>query len=169
MVDTFISRKDRPEHWGQLAAAASRARGGGALDAAMAYIDATFDGVYGGRSAINELKLAVERAIRRGADHIDTYGNYRKLVYFLHETISLESAIVEIERNYLFTKLDNKRRSSDAFFAATANPMRELRLAEVRLFLRWYRRFADRRAYPLSDIIASITGTRDLVAHEAAE
>lgn len=168
MVDTFISRKDRPEHWGRLAAEASRARGGGALDAAMAYIDATFDGVYGGRSAINELKLAVERAIRRGADHIDTYGNYRKLVYFLHETISLESAIVEIERNYRFTVTDNRRRAAGGF-GLTANPMRELRLAEVRLFLRWYRRFADRRAYPLSDIIASITGTRDLVAQEAAE
>lgn len=168
MVDIFISRKDRPEHWGRLAAEASRARGGGALDAAMAYIDATFDGVYGGRSAINELKLAVERAIRRGADHIDTYGNYRKLVYFLHETISLESAIVEIERNYRFTVTDNKRRVAGGF-SLTANPMRELRLTEVRLFLRWYRRFADRRAHPLSNIIASITGTRDLIAQEAAE
>jgi hypothetical protein len=72
----FMPRQRRDHDRGTRAGILIHARGGSALDAALASIDATFGEAYWH----NQRKLTVERILRRGAESIDT--QLRFLEYF---------------------------------------------------------------------------------------
>ncbi|MCA1458043.1 hypothetical protein I6F35_33460 [Bradyrhizobium sp. BRP22] len=132
-MSNFIPREDRVQAWA--AGAFERGRAGGAIEAGIAAINAAF----GNNRRVNDHKLAVERAIRRGAGDIKNVCDFGSIA--MQCPVNVTGALAEIERSYQAEIRDRRRRERSGF--PTRNPNHERRLAQARLFLRWYRRFGD--------------------------
>src|SRR5262245_42345601 len=92
---TFIPRSQRMQALGRAAAERARAAGAKALDQFEAHIAATF----GPAARHNEIKVAIDRAMARGACDIDVRARYMKVALLLPTTFP--PAIQTINRAYL--------------------------------------------------------------------
>jgi hypothetical protein len=116
------------------AAAARAATNGGsarpALAAALAAIEAAFDQA----AVVNDLKIAVERHIRRGPEHAAVRARFAARAALLRGG-NLEAAIATIERG----RRDEQRAFAiaSAFGRGSRLPLQVL--DELRLLLRWLR------------------------------
>lgn len=140
-----------------------RHRAAGAIQAGIAAIEATF----GENRRINDRKLAVERAMRRGVGDVETRFHYRFVSLMC--TAYLETSICEIERSYRAEIREREQRRR--FGLPLPSPVREERLGHARLFLRWYRRFGDRKQHPFFWLVDAMTTSAAYRVHaiEAAE
>lgn len=137
---------------------AARRSGGSAIEAAVLQIGVSF----GRNRVINDRKLAVERAIRAGANAVQTRHRYGSVA--MSWSPSVAASLQATVRDYRAAVRDRELREDNGF--PTRHPDIEHRLLEAVLFLRWYRRFGDRDAFPL--IVESLT-TSPWLAAEAAE
>jgi hypothetical protein len=127
-----------------------------ALAAALAALEAAFDRA----AAVNDLKIAVERHIRRGAEHPAVRARFVARAALLR-TCDLDAAIVTIER---------WRRDEQRAFALASAFGRGSRLSlqvldELRLLLRWLRFKRLHAAY--ANACAELCGNAAML--EAAE
>lgn len=155
----FTPRIIRLQQLGQRAF--ERHRVAGAIQAGIAAIEATF----GENRRINDRKVAVERAMRRGVNDVETRFHYRFVA--LMWTAHLDSSICEIERSYRAVIRDRQMRQRSGF--PIPSPAREERLGHARLFLRWYRRFGNQERHPFFWLVDAMTTSPAYRVLEAAE
>jgi hypothetical protein len=127
-----------------------------ALVAALAAIEAAFDQA----AVVNDLKIAVERHIRRGPDHLAVRARFAARAGLLRGR-SLDAAVVTIER----WRRDEQRAFAiaSAFGRGSRLPLQVL--DELRLLLRWLRFKRMHAVYAAA--LAALCG--DAPALEAAE
>lgn len=131
---TALPRKDRDLARGRIAADRVRAEGGTPTDAALEHVQALID-----RSAeINRLKLHVENAMCRGAVHPLVRQRYAAHALFVAKYgLNLDEAAAYID-GHLSEARDLMAR--DPRFGRAART-RIQTLNEIRLLLRWLRRY----------------------------
>ncbi len=129
-------RVDRDQVRGRRAAEAVRARGGGALEAALAALEATFS------PAIRHstFKRRVRGLMAYGASHFEVRSRYQRLAE-RYPRASLDTAVVLVERFYR-AEID-ARDSAIRLWGRCSRPRIALMLLqELRLMLRMVRRYA---------------------------
>src|SRR5262249_30699505 len=132
-------RLDRDHARGRRAAEAVRARGGGALEAALAALEATFS------PAIRHstFKRRVARLVADGAAHPEARLRYQRLAE-RYAGANLDTAVVIVERLYR-AEID-ARDSAIRIWGRCSRPrMALMLLQELRLVLRLVRRYAPAR------------------------
>jgi hypothetical protein len=135
-------RRLRDEHRGQLAARQARDAGAGAVDAAIARINATFGPAWDA----NYLKLSCESIIRMGADHPAVRARYTGRAEASGAgTLAEAIAVVEVWRAAELRRPKPSRLSLQV-------------LAELRLLLRLMRRRGLAWAFPL--VMSALLGER---------
>jgi hypothetical protein len=131
----FRPRAERDLERARAAAAAARATANGesarpALAAALAAIEAAFD-----RAALaNDLKIAVERHIRRGPTHAAVRARFAARAAMLHGS-NLDAALFAIAR----WRRDEQRAFAIASAFGRGSRLPLVVLDELRLLLRWLR------------------------------
>jgi hypothetical protein len=128
-------RAERDLERARSAAAAARATANGesarpALAAALASIEAAFDRA----AVVNDLKIAVERHIRRGPAHAAVRARFVARAALLHGS-NLDTAIVAIAR----WRRDEQRAFAIASAFGRGSRLPLAVLDELRLLLRWLR------------------------------
>jgi hypothetical protein len=152
-------RVDRDLARGRRAALAARARGGTALQAACAHIEATF--APGMRHAL--LKDRVAALIAAGPGHPEVWMRYRSVVE-RHRVANLDAAIVIVGR--MRSAESEARRAAIQAWGHSSRPRLALMiLDELRLILRVMRRRAPSR---YRAVVATVLGADDLI-HGSAE
>ncbi len=132
-------RIDRDHARGRRAAEAVRARGGSALEAALAAIEATFSPAV----QYSTFKRRVAGLMARGAAHPDVRSRYQHLAE-RYAGADLDTAVVIIERLYR-AEID-ARDSATRIWGRCSRPRIALMLLqELRLMLRVVRRYAPAR------------------------
>jgi hypothetical protein len=158
-------RVDRDHARGRRAAEAVRARGGGALEAALAAIEATFS------PAIRHstFKRRVRGLIACGAAHPEVRTRYQHLAE-RYAGANLDTAVVIVERLYR-VELD-ARDSAIRIWGRCSRPRIALMLLqELRLMLRLVRRHAPARYAGILAAVLAEDATKSVaeLAGEAAE
>lgn len=138
-----------------------RAQGVRTIEAAERAIASAFGPAY----RINNEKLALERAMRAGAADHFVRSEYGFIASMCPST--LDASIAAVERAYRAEIRDHQHRQS--FGLPLRSPAREHRLSRARLFLRWYRRFADRSRHPFYWVRDALTTSPAYQVEEAAE
>ena len=110
---------------------AAQARGGMALNAALARIDAAF----GETAAINEFKLRVERLLRLGSEHPTLRARFAGRAATLPYGGDLDTAIAAVERWWR----DERKAFQIACALGYGTRLSLETLRELRLVLRWMR------------------------------
>jgi hypothetical protein len=160
ITQTFTPRSQRCRT--QFTRLFNRDRGNGiqAVEAAERAIRASFGQAY----RINGEKLALERAIRSGAADPLVRIEYGFIAEMCPST--LEASVAAVERAYRSEVRERKHRN--CYGLPLPSRSREERLKRARLFLRWYRRFADRSRHPFFWLRDALT-TSPAYHVEAAE
>jgi len=116
------------------AEAARDATNGGAARPVLAAALAAIEAAFSQAAVVNDLKIAVERHIRRGPDHLAVRARFAARAGLLHGR-GLDAAIVTIER----WRRDEQRAFAiaSAFGRGSRLPLQVL--DELRLLLRWLR------------------------------
>ncbi len=114
----------------RMAASAARAATGSALDAALAQIGAAFDET----AAVSDLKLRVERTLRRGPQHPAVRARFGARAALLCG-LSLDAATARAERWWR----DERKAFQIASALGYGNRLSLEALRELRLILRWMR------------------------------
>jgi hypothetical protein len=158
-------RVDRDHARGQRAAASARARGDGALAAALAAIEATFS------PAIRHstFKRRVAALMMLGADHHEVRFRYQNLAE-RYAGANLDTAVAMVERLYR-CEIDARENAARLWGRCSRPRIALMRLEELRLLLRMLRRHAPAR-YPglVGTVIADDGGEYfAAAAAEAAE
>ena len=153
----FIPRHERPMVWARRAADEARARGESALQAGLAMIGGGFCPA---RYWVNEKKLRVELAIRRGEWHPANRAEY-SLIAMEAWPGNFDATLRRIEGLY-WRELQHRDRLNRHGLPAGRTRMNIRRLAEARLFLRWFRRFGNRRRFP--DIVEGLCASPHIAA-----
>jgi len=155
-------RTDRDLARGHRAASLVRTRGGTALQAACAHIEATFSPAM----QHSVLKDRVARLIAGGAGHPEAWTRYRRLAE-RHPITNLDAAIVLVER--LRRAEGEARAAAIATWGHSSRPRLALMLLdELRLILRLVRRHAA-ASYPALIATMGDAGQRIGQSAEAAE
>jgi hypothetical protein len=156
---------DRDHARGRRAAESVRARGGSALEAAVAAIEATFS------PAIRHstFKRRVAGLMARGAAHPEVRSRYQRLAE-RYAGANLDTAVVIIERLYR-AEID-ARESAIRIWGRCSRPRIALMLLqELRLVLRLVRRHAPARYAGIFAAVLAVDGAETFaeLAAEAAE
>jgi hypothetical protein len=154
-----LRRIDRDHARGRHAAAAIRARGGTALEAACAHIEATF----GPALRYSILKDRVAAAMGRGAGHPAVWTRYRHLAE-RYPVASLDTAIVLIER-LRATECKAREAAIRAWGHSSRPRIALMVLDELRLILRMVRRYTP-ASY--SDLVETVLGAENATAATGA-
>jgi hypothetical protein len=128
-------RAERDRERARRAAEAARlATSGGTARPALAAALAAIEAAFSQAAVVNDLKIAVERHIRRGPEHAAVRARFAARAALLHDR-SLDAAIVTIER----WRRDEQRvfAIANAFGRGSRLPLQVL--DELRLLLRWLR------------------------------
>jgi hypothetical protein len=156
---------DRDHARGERAAEIVRARGGSAMEAALAAIEATFS------PAIRHsaFKRRVAGLIRCGAAHPEVRLRHQRLAE-RYACANLDTAIVIVERLYR-AEIDARDASVRLWGRCSRPRLALMLLQELRLMLRMVRRHAPARYPGLVAAILAEEGAEDLteLAAEAAE
>jgi len=153
----FIPRHERPMEWARRAADEARARGESALQAGLAMIGGGFCPA---RYWVNERKLRVELAIRRAEWHPTNRAEY-SLIAMEAWPGNFDATLRRIT-GLLWAEQRHSDRLKRHGLPASRYRMNIRRLAEARLFLRWFRRFGDRRQFP--DIVEGLCASSHIAA-----
>jgi hypothetical protein len=160
-----VLHADRDHLRGRRAADAVRARGGSAMDAALAAIEATFS------PAIRHstFKRRVATLIACGADHPETRLRYQRLAE-RYARANLDTAIAIVERLYR-AELDVRDAAVRLWGRCSRPRIALMLLEELRLVLRMVRRYAALRYPALVAAILAEERAEDFVEQtaEAAE
>lgn len=132
----------------------------GAIAAAELAITASFGQSY----RINTEKLALERAMSNGAGDPFVRSEYGWIAERCPSTLA--ASIVAVERLYRSEVRERQQRQS--YGLPLHSMAREERMGRARLFLRWYRRFADQDRHPFFWLRDAMT-TSPAYSVEAAE
>jgi hypothetical protein len=156
---------DQDRARGERAARSVRARGGSAMDAALAAIEATFS------PAIRHstFKRRVAGLMARGAAHPEVRSRYQRLAE-RYAGANLDTAVVIIERLYR-AEID-ARESAIRIWGRCSRPRIALMLLqELRLVLRLVRRHAPARYAGIFAAVLAVDGAETFaeLAAEAAE
>lgn len=167
----FIPRKERTVAWAVAASDRARQTGGNSLVAA---ISASFEGFHDGRYKFNATKLRVETLIRRGAADHWVRSEYEKIAMLAPSLLDGAIAIVEREYRTQLIKLRRMEReitiwSTSAEIVAKRLDLKIEKLQHARIFLRWYRRYADQEQHPFSKIMRRLSMPLNHIVLEAAE
>jgi hypothetical protein len=151
-------RVDRDHARGRRAAEGVRARGGSAMEAALAAIEATFS------PAIRHstFKRRVAALVRYGAAHPEIRWRYQRLAE-RHAGADLDTAVVIVERLHR-AEVDARDAAVRLWGRCSRPRIALMMLQELRLVLRMVRRYAPMR-YP--GLVAAVLAEDELA--EAAE
>jgi hypothetical protein len=157
-----ISPSDRDRARGDRAAERVRARGGSAMEAAVAAIEATF-------SPALKRSLARRRVaalIRQGAAHPEVRARYRRLAE-RYSLANLDTAIAIVERLHS-AELDARTAAVRLWGRCSRPRVTLMLLKDLRLILRMVRRYAPAR---YDTLVAAVLDAEEHVGHmsEAAE
>jgi hypothetical protein len=153
-------RETRDLERARLAAEAARhVTDGGAARPALAAALAAIEAAFNHAAVVNDLKVAVERHIRRGPGHLAVRARFAARAGLLHGR-SLDAAIVTIEH----WRRDEQRAFAiaSAFGRGSRLPLQVL--DELRLLLRWLR--LKRLHAEYAGALAALCGARALEAAE---
>jgi hypothetical protein len=155
---------DQDRARGERAARSVRARGGSAMDAALAAIEATFS------PAIRHstFKRRVAALVEGGAGHPEIRSRYQRLAE-RHACANLDTAIVLVERLYR-AEIDARDAAVRLWERCSRPRVALMLLQELRLMLRLVRRHAPMR-YPglVAAVLAEDAENFSEFAAEAAE
>jgi hypothetical protein len=156
---------DRDQARGGRAAEIVRARGGSAMEAALAAIEATFS------PAIRHstFKRRVAALIRCGAAHPEVRSRYQRLAE-RYACANLDTAIVVVERLYR-AEIDARDAAMRLWGRCSRPRLALMLLQELRLVLRMVRRYAPARYPGLVAAVLAEDGAESFAerAAEAAE
>jgi hypothetical protein len=138
-----------------------RAAGSKVIEAAEIGIAAAFNDNF---QRINDRKLTLERNMRGGVNDRMVRAIFGRIAMAC--PANLAGAIREIERNYRAEQRDERFRLSHGL-PYSRQPTQEV-LQRARIFLRWYRRYADQDRYPFFWLHDALT-TSPAYRVEAAE
>jgi hypothetical protein len=166
----FVPRKDRDSARGKRAAEAVRARGGSAMEIAEAHIEGVFQWSFLGPSMLKE---ACARLIRCGAGSCEVRTRFYRVltdVEGVHGAqASLRMSISCVEAMHKRERLEREIKFDLGY---TSPRVREERLEEARLLLRWLRAKGYGRAFPqIFEVLTTPLHMQapELVFAEAAE
>ena len=158
-------RVDRDHARGRRAAEAVRARGGSALEAALAAIEATFSPAV----RYSTFKRRVAGLMACGAAHPDVRSRYQRLAE-RYVGANLDTSLVIVERLYR-AEIDARDRAIGMWGRCSRPHIALMLLQELRLMLRVVRRYAPAR---YTGIVTAVLAddaaeTSAEIAAEAAE
>ncbi len=157
-----VNPSDRDRARGDRAAERVCARGGSAMDAALAAIEATFSPALKHSLA----KRRVAALIRQGAAHAEVRARYQRLAE-RYPLANLDTAIAIVERLYL-AELDARATAVRLWGRCSRPRLALMLLADLRLILRMVRRYAPAR---YAGLVAAVLDVEEHAGHmsEAAE
>ena len=139
MTATFPYDRDLDHERGRLAADRARAHGKSALECIIARIEASFSVA----TRYNLYKRRVRAIMRGGPDHQEAL-RYRRLVEQLPPNITLGGAVAIMQRAYVGEV--RRREGIERTWGVCHEPRMGLMLLdELRLMLRWCRRYAPQQ------------------------
>jgi hypothetical protein len=160
ITPTFTPRSQRCRTQFERLFNRDRADGIKAVEAAERAIRASFGHAY----RINGEKLALERAMLCGIGNPLVRAEYGFIAEICPSTLDASLSAVELA----YRSEIRERKSRQCYGLPLPSPAREDRLQRARLFLRWYRRFADRDRHPFFWLRDALT-TSPAYQVEAAE
>jgi hypothetical protein len=134
----FPFDRDIDQERGRLAAERARAQGKSALECALARIDATFSV----EMRFNLHKRRVRAIIQAGVDNPEAL-RYRRVAKQVRPDIQIEAAVFIAERCYRM-EVERRERIERTWGFCHEPRIRLMVLDELRLMLRWCRRFAPK-------------------------
>jgi hypothetical protein len=157
-----VNPSDSDRARGESAAERVRAAGGGALEAALAAIEATFSPAL--KHSLAKRRVAV--LIRQGAAHAEVRVRYQRLAE-RYPLANLDTAIAIVERLYL-AELDARVTAMRLWGRCSRPRLALMLLADLRLILRMVRRYAPAR---YAGLVAAVLDVEGHAGHmsEAAE